>query len=196
MIKRILLSPGHSKPTPGKCSPDKSFYEWEYNRKLVNGIAARLEEEGIPFVCLDMTDKEDIGLSKRAAKANEYGKNCLYLSIHCNAAGNGNWMTARGWCAYTSKGLTSADPMCEIFMQEADKLLPALGCKIRKYSSKKYGWEDQFTVLTKTIMPAVLTESLFYDNKEDLAVLQSEEGFNILVEIHINAIKRILAEGM
>lgn len=136
MIKTIILSAGHGKDTKGKRSPDGSLLEWQFNRRLAKRIADKLTEAAIPCICLDMGEA-DTPLSARAAEANKYGKNCLYISVHGNAAGNGtNWMNARGWSAYTSKGLTQSDEMCEIFMQEADKLLPSIGCKIRKYSSK------------------------------------------------------------
>lgn len=197
MIKRVLLSPGHFRSVKGKCSPDRSFYEWMFNRMLVKRIAEKLEEEGIDYILLDMQDDSVESLTRRAAEANAFGKNCLYVSIHSNAAGDGSkWMNARGWCCYTSPGQTKADPIAEIFMEEAGKILPQLGCKVRKYSEKKYSWEDNFTVLTRTVMPAVLTENLFYDNKADLEVLKSEKGVEALATIHLNAIKRVIAEGM
>lgn len=195
MIKRILLSPGHGKNTAGKRSPDSSLFEWEFNRRLVEKIASMLDKEGIEYILLDMGE-EDIPLSKRAAEANAYGKNCLYVSVHGNAAGCGKWMNARGWCCYTSKGETKADPIAEIFCKEAEKLLPSVGCKVRKYSAKKYSWEENFTVLVKTLMPAILTENLFYDNHEDLKVMQSEEGLEVLAQIHVNGIKRAIKEGL
>ena len=38
--------------------------------------------------------------------------NVLLISIHCNTAGRGNcWLTARGWCAYTTRGNTRADAL-------------------------------------------------------------------------------------
>lgn len=40
------------------------------------------------------------------------------ISIHVNAAGNGPWMNARGWSAWTSKGQTAGDKL-------ADKLYEA-----------------------------------------------------------------------
>ena len=40
-------------------------------------------------------------------------KNVCLISIHTNAAGNGRqWMTARGWCCYTSRGQTALPPAC------------------------------------------------------------------------------------
>lgn len=198
MTKLFCISPGHGKNTPGKRSPDGSLLEWEFNRRLVNRISELAEAEGIPHVILDYEDN-DTPLSNRCTRANKYGKNCCYISIHGNAAGNGSkWMTARGWCIYTSKGYTKADPIASIFVQEADKLLPGIGCKVRKYKQKQYeeDFEENFYVLRNTIMPAVLTENLFYDNKLDKAVMQSDKGIDTLAKIHVNAMKRILAEGL
>lgn len=31
----IILGTAHLKSTPGKCSPDKSLYEYKYSRELV-----------------------------------------------------------------------------------------------------------------------------------------------------------------
>lgn len=45
-------------------------------------------------------------------------------------------------------------------------------------------------------MPAVLTENLFYDNKLDLEVMKSDDGIEVLAQIHFNAIRRILSEGL
>mgnify|MGYP003524248588 FL=1 len=39
-----------------------------------------------------------------------------------------------------------------------------------------------------TICPAVLTENLFQDNKEDVKFLLSNEGKEIIANIHVNAI--------
>jgi len=52
-------------------------------------------------------------------------------------------------------------------------------------------YEENFTVIYKTKCPAVLTENLFMDNKTDVAFLMSDEGRNVITDIHVNAIKRI-----
>ena len=31
----VILDAGHSSQTPGKCSPDKSLYEWKWNREVL-----------------------------------------------------------------------------------------------------------------------------------------------------------------
>ena len=40
----------------------------------------------------------------------------------------------------------------------------------------------------RTLCPAVLTESLFYDNKGDLAILKSAEGKERIVQAHVDGI--------
>ena len=192
ICKKFLISPGHGINTPGKRSPDGTLEEWRFNRVLCKKIAEGLDKEHIPYVLMDM-GATDVSLSGRAARANTFGKDCLYISIHGNAAGNGKWMKARGWSIYTSKGYTPSDPIAEVFIKKAEEILPEIGCKVRKYSAKRYmgDYEENFTVLTKTIMPAVLTENLFYDNLEDIEVMKSEEGIEALARVHVEAIKEI-----
>ena len=52
-------------------------------------------------------------------------------------------------------------------------------------------FEENFTVIYKTKCPAILTENLFMDNKTDVAFLNSEEGREVITQIHVNAIKHI-----
>jgi len=101
----ILLDNGHAKSTPGKRSPKfpngSQFFEYEFNRDIVKRIAKRLNELGIQNHILVPEETVDVALSTRAARANaycdKYGKdNCLFISVHANAAGNGQWMSGRG----------------------------------------------------------------------------------------------------
>ena len=48
--------------------------------------------------------------------------------------------------------------------------------------------EKDFTIIYKTKCPAVLTENLFMDNKEDCEFLLSEEGKESIVNIHVDGI--------
>lgn len=198
MVKKIILSPGHGINTPGKRSPDESLMEWKFNRDLVRRISEKLTEAKIDHVLLEMGNT-DVTLQGRVARANTFGKNCLYISVHGNAAGNGSkWMKARGWSIYTSKGYTKSDPIAEVFINKAEEILPGIGAKVRKYSNKKYegDWEENFYVLKHTVMPAVLTENLFYDNLEDVEIMKSEEGIEALAEVHFQAIKEILEKEL
>lgn len=91
---KILIDNGHGFDTLGKCSPDKKFKEWEYNRLIARQVVAILKERGYDAELLVPEDK-DISLKERVQRVNEYcnclGKNqVLLISVHCNAAGNGD----------------------------------------------------------------------------------------------------------
>lgn len=197
----ILLDNGHAKSTPGKRSPKfedgYQFFEYEFNRDIVKRIAKKLDILGIKYHILVPEIDRDIALSTRAARANQYcdryGKeNCLFISVHANAAGNGSWMNGRGWSIYTTKGKTKSDEYATIFFEEASKLLPLYGMTLRKdMSDGDPDYEENFTVIYKTKCPAVLTENLFQDNKTDVEFLRSDKGRDVIADIHVNAIKRI-----
>lgn len=199
--KVILLDNGHASTTPGKRSPmledGSQFFEYEFNRDIVKRIAKRLDVLGIKYHILVPEVDKDIALSTRANRANNYCKqygtnNCVFVSVHANAAGNGDWMNARGWSIWTTKGETKADAVATVFYEEAEKLLPNYGMSVRKdMSDGDPDYEANFTVLYKTLCPAVLTENLFMDNKIDVRFLMSNIGRNIITDVHVNAIKRL-----
>ena len=189
---RVLLDAGHGEDTPGKQSPDGKLREYSWNRQMAARIAEGLKKAGIAVTLL-VPETTDIPLSVRAARANEWcrreGKeNVILISVHVNAAGCGSWMKARGWSAYTSPGKTKADLLAESLYGAACELLPP-GIPIRTdLSDGDRDWEARFAILMKTQCPAVLTENLFMDNREDLAILLSEDGQRRLAEIHVQGI--------
>ena len=196
----VLLDNGHASSTPGKRSwvleDGRQFFEYEFNRDVVKRIAKKLDAIGVPYEIITPEVDYDVPLRTRAQRANkfcdEYGTdNCIFISVHANAAGNGEWKTAKGFCCYTSKGETASDKYAELFMREAESALKPFGKTIKKYSSKKYSWEENFTVLVLTKCPAILTENLFYDNKEEVKFLLSDEGREVIAQYHVNTILKI-----
>lgn len=193
----ILLDPGHGYNTPGKRSPDGRFLEYRFNREIASRLNARLLQLGYDSRII-VPEQEDIPLAERCRRVNAVcqalGKdNVILISIHANASGNGSqWMKAQGWSAYTSKGQTKADILAECLYDAAAANLP--GKRIRIDSSDgDRDWEDNFYILRHTICPAVLTENFFYDSKDDLAFLESEEGKQAVVKLHVNGITNYLA---
>lgn len=140
--KVILLDNGHAKSTPGKRSPKfddgSQFFEYEFNRDVVKRISCKLNNLGITNHILVPEIEEDIPLSTRAARANKYccqygAGNCLFISVHVNAAGNGcDWACGRGWSVYTTKGETNSDKYATVFFEEAQKILPNYNMTLRK----------------------------------------------------------------
>ena len=201
-MKTIILGTAHLKSTPGKCSPDKKFYEYKYSREVCKAVKAALENLGYT-VFIDIED-DDINITQngelnlRCKVVNELQstyKNCIYVSIHVNAAGDGSkWMNATGWSAYTSIGLTSADKLAECLYEAAKNNLKTK--KLRTdYSDKDSDIESNFYILKHTNCPAVLTENFFQDNKEDVEFLMSNEGFHQIVRLHIEGILKYIKDN-
>ena len=135
----------------------------------------------------------DVPLAERCRRVNEYkASEAILVSIHCNAAGNGSdWMSARGWEAWTSVGKTKADKLATCLYEDAEHCLP--GMKIRKdLVDGDPDRESQFYILRHTNCPAVLTENLFQDNREDVEFLLSEKGKRAIVSLHVWGIMKYL----
>ena len=214
----IILGTAHLATTPGKCSPDSRLKEYAYSRALVADIKAKLEAYGYHVMvdyeasqpCSDMQavtvkEQQNKELSYRAKFVNAACKlfkaaNCVYVSIHVNAAGNGGqWLNARGWSAYTSVGQTKADTLAECLYKAAEanlkdyaKTFPATE-KVQKpirrdTTDGDSDMEAALYVLKHTECPAVLTENMFMDNKADTDWLLSEAGKHALARLHVEGI--------
>lgn len=190
--KVIILDNGHGQETPGKRSPDGLFREYRWTRMFVKRLKEKLETCG--YTVFDIVpEDDDIGLTARANRANkicdQYGAgNCVFISVHCNAAASdGKWHNATGWSAWTTVGKTNSDRLAELLCEECE----VEGVKLRKdMSDGDKDWEKNFTVIYKTKCPAVLTENMFMDTKSDVEFLNSEEGIERLLRIHLFGIRR------
>ena len=77
--------------------------------------------------------------------------------------------------------------------EEAKKLL---GHKFPMRGDLEDGNPDRdssFAIIRDTMCPAVLTENLFMDNENDYRFLMSDEGLQTIIDIHVNAVSRIVA---
>lgn len=188
---KILIDNGHGVNTAGKRSPDGRLLEYRYVREMADKVVAGLSARGYDAERI-VTEDYDVSLAERARRVNEVcgrvgADNVLLVSIHCNAAGNGQWMAARGWSAFTTKGKTKADHLADCLYAQAALKLD--GQKIRKdMSDGDPDWEEGFYILRKTKCAAVLTENMFQDNKEDVAYLLSERGRSAIASLHIDGI--------
>ena len=188
----ILLDNGHGNNTVGKRSPDGTLLEYQYTRDMAKSIFNTLKALGYNVELL-VPEIYDVPLSERVRRinqhCNDYGaSNVVVVSIHINAAGNGTqWLSARGWSVYTSKGKTKSDELATIMYEESEK--SHIDFKIRKdMSDGDADWEENFTILTKTKCPAVLSENFFMDNEDDVDFLLSQTGKDVVKNIHINSI--------
>ena len=195
---KILLDNGHGFDTPGKRSPDGHFREYAYNRYLAFLIRERLLALGLDAQ-LVVPEREDISLKERCRRVNAICRQLgndqvILLSIHVNAAGNGqNWLDARGWSCFTTRGKTKADVLATCLYEAAKNHLT--GMKIRTdFSDGDPDIEKDFYIIRHTSCPAVLTENLFMDNRQDVAFLESEEGAKAIVNLHVDGILQYLSK--
>lgn len=200
--KTIILGTAHLKSILGKCSPDKRFYEYKYSREVVQAVYNILKDMGYK-VFIDITD-DDLKVSSsreltlRCKIVNDLQrqyKNCIYVSVHVNAAGSdGKWHNGTGWEIYTSKGRTQADKLATCIYESAKNNLK--GKKLRiDFSDGDADKEADFYILKHTSCPAVLTENFFQDNKSDVDFLLSDEGFQSIVRLHVEGIVNYIKDN-
>lgn len=215
----IILGTAHDEGVAGKRSPDGRLMEYKYSREICAAVKAKLEGQGYT-VCIDCPEDnvaatQSAELTKRVKFVNDlcdkYGtNNCIYVSIHNDAAGSGSkWMTAGGWTAYTSVGQTKADKLAECLYDAAETYLKlyaeymANGQKTGEYDAKQKPFrtdksdgdrdkEANFYVLKSTKCPAVLTENLFQDNRADVDFLLSDIGRLAIVGLHVEGIVKYI----
>lgn len=203
----ILIDNGHGNNTLGKQSPmlegsgldiwsqftEKGrFKEWKYTRVIAEDVVSALTGMGYDARIL-VPEKNDISLSERVRRVNticnKYGAgNVLLVSVHANAVGDSSqWMNGKGWEAYTTRGKTKSDILADFLYKRADSNLK--GRKIREdWTDGDRDKEADFYIIKKAKCPAVLTENFFYDNKDDLAYLTSDNGINAVERVHIEGI--------
>lgn len=193
----VILDAGHSSQTPGKCSPDKSLYEWKWNREVLELVKQRLDQLYIKYYVLHpenttLNGSESKDLIVRANRANARckenkakGITTILISIHVNAAGNGtSWMNATGWSAWTSVGKTGGDKLADALYDAAEEYLNPLELRIRTdMSDKDRDYESNFYILKKTNCPACLVENFFMDSNTDIDFLKSDFGKDVCANI-------------
>ena len=185
----ILIDNGHGINTPGKCSPDGRFKEYAWAREIAKMLYNRLKDS---YTTKLITPEEvDISLATRVKRVNdvclEHGaKNVLLISIHTDAAGaDGKWHNARGFSARVGTNASSrSKKLASCLWNRAIEM----GLKgNRCVPNEKYIAQNLY-ILKYTQCPAVLTENLFQDNKDDVDFLLSAEGKKKIVDMHVKGI--------
>lgn len=174
--------------TSGKRSPlwpdGEILYEGEFNRGIVNRLMKICTDAGIE--CVNLVDtQEDMPLSERTTSANNIAKDsskpCIYVSIHANGFSEEQ---ANGWSVHTSNGTTKSDLIAKVLLNKATAEFPDEYMRGIK--------ENDFYVLRKTSMPAILSENFFMTNSDNChKYLLSEDGRDRIAKIHFEMIQEI-----
>ena len=201
----IAIGTPHRLREPGKQSPDGSLKECVYGREIASEVAAKLQAMGykcvIDYMALDlpkqmqspMADQErQRELAMRVNFVNELcrqnGKqNVIYVSIHVDASPpvDNKWHQANGWSVRVGTKASAKSKLLANYLYDAAE---AHGLEMRRPSREQKYWPQALYVLNRTDCPAVLTENLFQNNREDVEFLLSDEGRHAIERIHVEGI--------
>lgn len=190
---KVLIDNGHGENTPGKRSPDGRLREWAYTRKIADRVIVGLRTKGVDAERI-VKEMVDIPLSVRCRRANtiyrESGGNAILISIHCNAAGLGSdWLPAHGWSVFVSNNASInskklATCLAEVAIQKE--------VFVRQPTPEQLFWIQNLAICRDTNCPTILTENFFQDNKEDVEFLLSDEGMQMVTQIHVEGVMNYL----
>lgn len=169
-----FIDAGHGPETQGKATPEhlwqafgKGVREYEANRRVAHELEARLKHYGHTVV-RTYADSRDWQKRYRCKVANEYATkdgempDCALISIHHNAFAVDPLVRGLEVHIAERASITSVAIANEIAKQAEEA-----GVWMRKYPVKR----STFTMLTDTVMPAVLVECAYMTNIDDVAAI-------------------------
>lgn len=205
--KRVVLDFGHGgfnndgkyTTAPAKMhrfSNGDVAYEGVINRWLGEKLFLEIKSQIPELECamtVHFTNGNDVPLANRVVKANSYNPDeTFFISVHCNAANT----VARGFEIFTTPGQTKSDVLGECIANAVEELYSELGLKVRyDRSDGDKDKEAEFYVLRKTKCPAVLIETLFFDNYEDFKFLRDPVFQEDFAKAVVEGIKCFLKNG-
>ena len=159
------------------------FYEGVWTRALAWLYAAELYRNDLGYYIVTPGHK-DYGRTERCIRANHFnakmkkrGIKTYYHSIHGNAFGVESF---NGIVVYTSPVDNLSDPIATECFYKLEELL---GWKMRPgLGDGDPDKEAKFTVLVKTHMPAILSETGFYTNFHECANMLTLRNMNLMVQ--------------
>jgi N-acetylmuramoyl-L-alanine amidase len=164
------------------------IHEGVNNRVIGKMLIAKLIVNNIPYKDLNAHDNNDMSLVNRVKVANEIyrrDKSAWLLSLHSNK------MT------FASQGSGNGGRGCENFIAiNASQKSVAYAEQLEKsYKDAGLKWRGTFHrdlyMVKNTACPAVLMETLFYDNVDDAEILISDSGRKLIVDALYDAIVAI-----
>lgn len=205
----VILDAGHSRQTPGKKSPDGRLEEWRWNREVRDLVIEELDnlyieryDDHPEDVTLGGSENADLRkrverANKKIAENNKKGMKTLLVSIHVNAAGNGkDWMGAKGWSIWTTKGQNNSDKLATSIYSCAKREMELWEQRVREDNSDgDPDYESNFYIIKNANCPAVLVENFFMDNKDDVEWLLTDECKKTCARVIVMGILRYVSEN-
>jgi N-acetylmuramoyl-L-alanine amidase len=169
----IALDPGHGGNDPGAVG--NGLLEKDITLKLALKTGVYLRTHYNCDVMYTRNKDVNLSLSERANIANR-SKADLFCSFHVNSFN----ATANGFETFRYSKTTkqkSIELQKEVHV-EVMKILKQFGIKDRGLKA------ENFAVVRETIMPALLTETLFISNPNEAKLLKSEEFLERVAQAH------------
>ena len=192
--KYVTAPSKQHKHAQGVFHKDGFFYEGVWNRTLTDRVARKLDELDIHRVVLSH-EYLDLSLEYRVNRANWYHRNYkkgLLVSNHANASPGHN---ARGFEVYTTPGVTKSDQVAEFHWNNVKELLGNKIAMRADLSDGDHDKEARFYIITRSVMPAILVEHLFFDNAEDARLLMDDEIVELFAEAQVRTIIQYFRAG-
>ena len=155
-MAKVFLSAGHGGTDPGAVA--NGLREKDINLRILLACKDELERHGVSVVCSRVTDTND-PVTEEVREANT-SKADIAVSFHTNA-GKGDGSETFYFSSNT-RGKKLAE-LCEKHTKQIGQ--NSRGAKVG----------DRLYFIRKTIMPAVLCECAFVDNKTDKAIIDTAE---------------------
>lgn len=196
------LDNGHAQNTLGKNSPvfelngkQTQLFEYEFNRDINRRIMAKLAKAGVQYFNVVPELAEDVQLSERVRRANTLSTDLpkIYVSIHCNAGPTPpgkNWSLEEGVETWYYQASTTGKKIASIFQKY---LLETTGLKNRGLKSTE---QVALYVLRHAAMPAILVESGFLNNEEEVKKLMDSKVRQTIADAYVDAILNIEKYGL
>lgn len=174
---KIFINAGHGGTDPGACSKS-GIKEADITEKICSILMARLKANYYPVEVY----QQNSSVFEVSKVENKSGATC-FISIHCNAATN---PTAHGtetlYCSTSAKGKQLAEIMQDCLVKNTG--LANRGIKPR----------SDLHVLNRTKAPAILVETAFISNPNELKLLV--ESPEVFAEAIWEAIKKFKSKGL
>ncbi|MFD2671023.1 N-acetylmuramoyl-L-alanine amidase [Marinicrinis sediminis] len=162
---KIAIDAGHGPHTAGKRCPDGSLREFFFNHATATYLGeALLQYEGVEIL-YPYQPNTDTPLRSRTDRANDWGAD-VYISIHANAYGAGQWNEVNGIETFVYK--SKPKEAWQLSERIQHELVQATGRKNRGVKTA------DFHVLRETAMTAVLIECEFMTHRQSCERLKSD----------------------
>lgn len=182
-MARIFLNAGHGGNDSGAVA--NGLKEKDINLKITLALFKYLRKNGVDVYISDIDKADGSQTSNDVLKlANKYTYDYC-IDIHCNTFSKPK---ARGFECYIGKsGL--AKTLANNIEKEIKSIgLPSRGIKTR---TNKAG-NDYYYFIRQTISPAIILETLFLSNKEDIEFISSDEKINKIAKAYGDGILKTL----